>query len=88
MPPVRELTADDARGLAALYEDYEWWEDREIQDIRTALQETEVAIGIEETAGDDGPDLVAAARILTDYTLLRARVRRDRRQRPPARGLR
>ncbi|ELY36266.1 GNAT family N-acetyltransferase [Natronorubrum tibetense] len=63
MTRVRELTPDDARRLTALYEDYEWWADSEVDDVRRALGETEVAIGIEE----DG-NLVAAARVLTDYT--------------------
>lgn len=63
MTSVRDLTADDARALTAVYEDYEWWADRDAADVRTALSETEVAVGVE----DDG-DLVAAARVLTDYT--------------------
>ncbi|SDR27676.1 GNAT family N-acetyltransferase [Natronobacterium texcoconense] len=63
MTTARELSPADAPELTALYEDYEWWEDREVADVRSALAETEVAIGVE----DDG-DLVAAARVVTDYT--------------------
>jgi predicted GNAT family N-acyltransferase len=63
MTRVRDLTPDDAQELTALYEDYEWWDDREVEDVRAALAETEVAVGVE----DDG-DLVASARVLTDYT--------------------
>jgi len=63
MTRVRDLTPDDAQELTALYDDYEWWDDREVEDVRAALAETEVAVGVE-----DGGDLVASARILTDYT--------------------
>jgi predicted GNAT family N-acyltransferase len=63
MTRVRDLTPDDAQELTGLYEDYEWWDDREVEDVRAALAETEVAVGVE-----DGGDLVASARVLTDYT--------------------
>lgn len=63
MTEVRDLTPADAAQLTALYRDYEWWADRSVEDVRTALAETEVAVGVEA----DG-DLVAAARVLTDYT--------------------
>ncbi|MCU4742163.1 GNAT family N-acetyltransferase [Halobacteria archaeon AArc-m2/3/4] len=63
MTRVRNLTPDDAYALTELYEEYEWWADRDVDDVHTALTETEVAVGIE-----DGGALVAAARVLTDYT--------------------
>lgn len=63
MTTVRELTPADAPELCRLYEEYEWWEDREVPDIERALGETEVAVGIE-----DDETLLAAARVLTDYT--------------------
>lgn len=59
---TRDLTTADAETVTALYGEYEWWEDRTEVDVRRALAETEVAVGVE----DD--DLVAAARVLTDYT--------------------
>jgi len=62
MPEARELTPADAESLTALYEEYEWWDDRTVEDVRTALEETPVTVGVE----DDG-ELVAAARVLTDY---------------------
>lgn len=62
MPVVRELDPRDAPDLTALYTDYEWWADREEARVREALAETDVALGIVA----DG-DLVAAARVLTDY---------------------
>lgn len=63
MTSVRNLTPDDAHALTSLYEDYEWWADRDVDGVRKALSETEVAVGVE-----DDSDLVAAARVLTDYT--------------------
>ena len=63
MTTVRDLTPADAEALTALYRDYEWWADRTVEDVRRALAETEVAVGVEA----DG-ELVAAARVLTDYT--------------------
>lgn len=63
MPTVRDLTAADAPALATLYGEYEWWQDREVERVRVALEATGVAVGVEH----DG-ELVAAARVLTDYT--------------------
>lgn len=63
MTHVRDLHPGDADALTALYADYEWWADRDVDDVRRALEATEVAIGVE-----DAGDLVAAARVLTDYT--------------------
>ncbi|WP_323172674.1 GNAT family N-acetyltransferase [Natrialba sp. PRR66] len=60
---VRDLTPDDAPALTALYEEYEWWDDRDEAAVRDALAETAVAVGVEA----DGR-LVAAARVLTDHT--------------------
>jgi len=81
MPQIRELTQEDAPALTALYGDYEWWADRAVEDVRQALLATEVALGIEaesapgratqastgDEAGDDDR-LLAAARVLTDFT--------------------
>lgn len=63
MTNVLDLTVEDAHALTALYQEYEWWADRDIADVREALAETEVAVGIE-----DSGSLVAAARVLTDFT--------------------
>ena len=63
MTTVRDLTPADAEALTALYRDYEWWADRATEDVRRALAETAVAVGVE---ADD--ELVAAARVLTDRT--------------------
>lgn len=69
MSRVRNLTPDDARELTELYEEYEWWEDRSVEGVRSALSETEVAVGVEcETTESRDGDLVAAARVLTDFT--------------------
>ena len=62
MATSRDLTPDDASALTAIYDDYAWWADRDADSVRSALSETEIAVGIE-----DGGDLVAAARVLTDF---------------------
>jgi predicted N-acetyltransferase YhbS len=62
-PEVRELTGADAPALTRLYEEYEWWAGRERSAVRAALADTDVAVGVET-----GDGLVAAARVLTDYT--------------------
>ena len=63
MTRVRDLDPGDAPALTALYGEYGWWADREVEDVRRALAGTAVAVGVE----DEG-DLVASARVLTDYT--------------------
>lgn len=63
MATARELTPDDAPELTALYEEYDWWADREIETVRAAPAEIDLAIGID----DDGA-LIAAARVITDFT--------------------
>lgn len=63
MTSARELSPDDAAALTALYEDYEWWAYRDVERVRSALAETDVAVGVQA----DG-ELVAAARVLTDFT--------------------
>ncbi len=60
---VRELVPADAQALTTLYEEYDWWADRDVDDVHTALGETDVALEIEV----DGT-LVATARVVTDYT--------------------
>jgi predicted GNAT family N-acyltransferase len=63
MTRVRELEPADAPALTTLYGEYDWWADREVDDVRRALAETELAVGIEGEGR-----LLAAARVLTDYT--------------------
>ena len=63
MATTRDLSPDDAEVLTALYDDYEWWADHTVGDVRRALAETPVAVGVET---DD--ELVAATRVLTDHT--------------------
>jgi hypothetical protein len=62
MPTVRDLTPGDAEELTALYEEYEWWADREVADVREALAATEVAVGVE----DDGALVAPALRSLSN----------------------
>lgn len=59
---ARDLVPGDAPALTDLYAEYEWWADRDVDDVRAALQGTDVAVGVE-----DGGSLVAAARVLTDH---------------------
>jgi len=61
MQPVK-LDPDDAADLQALFAEYGWWNDRDIADVREALANTPLALGLHE----DGT-LVAAARVLTDH---------------------
>jgi GNAT superfamily N-acetyltransferase len=63
MVETRDLGPDDAPALTDLYGEYGWWTEREVDGVRPALAETAVAVGVE----DDG-ELVAAARVFTDYT--------------------
>lgn len=63
MVTTRNLSPDDAAALTELYRDYEWWADREVEGVRAALAGSDVAVGVEADGG-----LVAAARVLTDYT--------------------
>lgn len=58
---TRELTPDDAPAVIRIFDTFEWWEGRDEDDLATALERTDVAIGVEE----DG-ELIAAARVLTD----------------------
>ncbi|MFB6296268.1 MAG: GNAT family N-acetyltransferase [Halobacteriales archaeon] len=61
----RSLGPDAVPELLALYETYEWWADREEVDLRRALAATDEAVALRE---EETGDLVAAARVLTDYT--------------------
>ena len=58
------LGPDDVPELRALYETYDWWADREEDEIRRALAGTDEAVGLRD---EDAGELVASARVLTDY---------------------
>lgn len=75
LDPV-ELDAADVDDLLRLYRGYGWWDDRERDDVERALANTDVAVGLREPvpdsggtgdAGDADGDLVAAARVITDF---------------------
>lgn len=55
------LGPEHAGEVLGLYREYGWWTDRARGDVRDALANTPVAVGLR-----DGGDLVAAARVLTD----------------------
>jgi predicted GNAT family N-acyltransferase len=61
----RSLGPPAAEQLCALYETYDWWADRDGRKVRRALAATDEVVALR---ADDTDDLVAAARILTDYT--------------------
>lgn len=62
---VESVGPDRAAELAALYGDHDWWADRDEESVRRALANTDLAVGL---ADGDSDRLVAAARVLTDYT--------------------
>ncbi|MXR41657.1 GNAT family N-acetyltransferase [Halobaculum sp. WSA2] len=57
-----ELDGDDTEELLALHREYGWWDEREREDVARALANTDLALGLR-----DGDELVAAARVLTDF---------------------
>lgn len=61
----RSLGPEATSELLDLYETYEWWADREAAPLRRALAATDEVVGIRDAGTDD---LVAATRVLTDYT--------------------
>ncbi|RKD94817.1 GNAT family N-acetyltransferase [Halopiger aswanensis] len=61
---VYELTDSDLADLHERYRNYAWWDDRSLEDVRTALENTDVVAGLrDERTGE----LVAAGRVLTDF---------------------
>jgi predicted GNAT family N-acyltransferase len=60
---VTDTDRVDPDALAALYRSYEWWADRDRDRVETALAETDAFVGL-RVAGE----LVASARVLTDFT--------------------
>lgn len=58
------LGPEDAEDVHGLYASYEWWADRDVADVRTALENTDLAVGCRDAETDE---LVAAARVLTDF---------------------
>jgi len=61
----RSLGPDAAAELLDCYETYEWWADRGESDLARALAGTDEVVALRD---DETDDLVAAARVLTDYT--------------------
>jgi predicted GNAT family N-acyltransferase len=59
---VVDLGHEDAGEYLRLYREYEWWADREHADVEHALAHTPLAVGLREN-----DELVAAARVLTDF---------------------
>jgi len=61
----RSLGPEATPELLALYGTYDWWNDREADPVRRALAATDEIVGVRDAETDT---LVAAARVLTDYT--------------------
>lgn len=59
---VVELGPEDTEEYLKLYREFEWWADREHGNVERALENTSLAIGLR-----DGDELVAAARVFTDF---------------------
>lgn len=62
MVEIQEVEPADAPSLTRLYEEYDWWADRDEPSVRRALENSQVAVGV-VTNGE----LVAAARVITDF---------------------
>ena len=61
---VYELTAEDVADLRDCYRTYSWWDDRTLEDVRRAIDHTDVVAGLRD---EETGELVAAGRVLTDY---------------------
>lgn len=60
----RSLGPDAAPDLCRLYETYAWWADRDQRTVARALAGTDEVVAIRDEETDE---LVASARVLTDY---------------------
>jgi len=56
-------TADELLGL---YREYDWWADRDPENVRRALEHTDEVVVLRDGDNESG-DPLAAARVLTDY---------------------
>jgi len=57
-----DLPEGGLEALAGLYRTYGWWDDRDPEDVRRAVEGTDLLVALY-----DGDRLVAAARVLTDF---------------------
>jgi predicted GNAT family N-acyltransferase len=76
---IRELTTDDAAALTALYHTYEWWDDRELANVRASIEGADCVLGLVEVSGTpassrpeetgdrrEDAEILGTARIITD----------------------
>jgi predicted GNAT family N-acyltransferase len=61
---VYELTDEQIEDYWNLYQSYLWWQDRTLKDVRTAVENTDVVVGLADSETDE---LVAAGRVFTDF---------------------
>jgi GNAT superfamily N-acetyltransferase len=59
-----DLTDDELSDFVTLYGDYEWWADRDHEAIARAVAGTDALVCL---ADSDTDELVASARVLTDF---------------------
>lgn len=50
--------------IQRLYQMYEWWEGRKLEEIRRAMEQTDEIVGLRER---ESGTLVASVRVITDY---------------------
>lgn len=55
---------ENVEELRELYQMYGWWEDREVTDIRRAVEHTDEVVGLRAV---ESGRLLASGRVLTDY---------------------
>ncbi|WP_129114282.1 GNAT family N-acetyltransferase [Halegenticoccus tardaugens] len=60
---VTDLSDGQIEDYCSLYQSYLWWQDRTLEDVRTAIANTDVVVGL---ADEDSGELVAAGRAFTD----------------------
>lgn len=55
---------EELEKLQELYQTYGWWDDRELEDIQRAVEQTDEIVGIRDR---ERGALVASGRVITDY---------------------
>ncbi len=61
---VNDLTDEQIKDYCNLYQSYLWWQDRTLEDVRTATENTDVIVGLSDA---ETGTLVAAGRVFTDF---------------------
>lgn len=64
LEPTDDLTDQQISDYCALYRSYPWWHDRTLDDVRKAIEHSDLIVGLVDT---EAGNLVAAGRVLTDF---------------------